>query len=58
MSDLPQDPSLRTRGRERNRPRCPDDAFVDFASGDDIAVGDRATTDSPMFYWHPDPPPP
>ena len=36
---------------------APDYALVDVAPGDDaVAVGDRGTKDSPMFYWHHDPP--
>jgi hypothetical protein len=31
-------------------------ARVQFLPGTAIAVGDRAVKDSPMFYWHPDPP--
>jgi hypothetical protein len=31
-------------------------AFVQVPAGTRVAVGDRAIKDSPMFYWHRDPP--
>jgi hypothetical protein len=33
-----------------------DYAVVQLRDGTPIAVGDRAVKDSPMFYWHRDPP--
>ncbi len=36
---------------------APECALVELAPGDDdAAVGDRAIKQSPMNYWHPDPP--
>ncbi|MDP9035249.1 MAG: hypothetical protein M3O50_10605 [Myxococcota bacterium] len=34
----------------------PDYAYVQLRPGTHVAPGDRATTDAPMSYWHPNPP--
>jgi hypothetical protein len=37
-------------------PDSPDYALIELAPGTRVALGDRATKDGPIFYWHPDPP--
>jgi hypothetical protein len=37
-------------------PDSPAYALVQIEPGSRVAVGDRTVKDSPMFYWHPEPP--